>query len=60
MKTRLTEYLNTSTFTVEYGVKVYFRGKWRHLALAGKAFIVKTVAEAQAKRAELRKESWKW
>ncbi len=60
MRTRRVEYLNTETHAVEYGVSVYYKAKWRYLAVDGKAFIVKTCAEAEEKRAELRKETWEW
>ncbi len=60
MKTRRVEYLNTETLAVEYGVSVYYKDKWRYLAVDGKAFIVKASAEAEAKRAELREEKWEW
>jgi hypothetical protein len=55
MKTRLVEYFNTDTHAIEYGVSVYYKGRWCNLAVDGVAFIVKSPAKAEEKRAVLRK-----
>jgi len=60
MRTQLAtfhSYANGS-FRTEYGVKVHFQGRWALLGDASSIYRVPTKAEAEAKRAELRKEHW--
>ncbi len=57
MKTELVKYLNLETLQPEYGVRVFVAGRWHNAARGGKPFIVKDVAEAEAMRKTLRKQS---
>lgn len=55
MKTRIDEYLDTDRSREVFGVSVCKGGRWTPVGDNTGPFIVDTVAEAEAKRADLRR-----
>ena len=56
MQTRPSNFFDTKTAAMRYGIKVFHRGRWINAGDDDGLFLFKTEAEREAKRAELRKQ----